>query len=198
MKRFFSAQIILLVVFITLLHSCNNTHESSSEPASQLYAYAVKSLHCGQQNEAELSLKKCLSLYKDNGTLKNMPDSTRQLFPQVLVQLLNTYKSEGQPETCVAYFDSLRSYVDAPQHQRSWLSQHYRRDVYVVLAYALSRTEDTERAARVMTQALQMKLSDVCSRRKQRLCFGLLSVCRQCLERTNGADRFYVQEQSRI
>ena len=168
MKRFFSAQIILLVVFITLLHSCNNTHESSSEPASQLYAYAVKSLHCGQQNEAELSLKKCLSLYKDNGTLKNMPDSTRQLFPQVLVQLLNTYKSEGQPETCVAYFDSLRSYVDAPQHQRSWLSQHYRRDVYVVLAYALSRTEDTERAARVMTQALQMKLSDATPERKFR------------------------------
>lgn len=168
MKRSYSAHFLLLVVFMSMLFSCNYKHESSSESASQLYAYAVKSLHHGQQNEAELSLKKCLNLYKDDNTLKAMPDTTRQLFPQVLVQLLNTYQSEGQPETCVAYFDSLRSYVDAPQRQQGWLAQHYRRDIYVVLSYALSRTEETARAARVMSQALQMQLFDATPERRFR------------------------------
>lgn len=155
-KQSFLIAFYLWIVSVVLL-ACSGGKSQSSEPAAQLYAYAVNSLHQGQQNEAEVSLKKCIEIAKTTQAA-SLPDTIQQLFPQAMVQLLNTYQSEGNPELCVAYFDSLRGFVDAPQNRETLLARHYRRDAYVVLAYAQSRTEQTLQAAQTMDKALRQPL----------------------------------------
>lgn len=159
--------ILLIGVALTLLHSCQAHDTSRPQPAYQLYTYAVKSLHAGQQSEAELSLKKFINLYQ-SPQANTYADSIQQMFPQGLVQLLNTYQSEGKVESCVTYFDSLCAFVDAPQNQHLLIAQHYKRDVHVVLAYAVSRTEQTEQAAQLMDKALALKLYNATPERKFR------------------------------
>lgn len=156
MKQTLLLTFYLIVASIALI-ACSGKQSSSTEPMSQLYAYAVNSLHKGQQNEAEVSLKKCIDLSKTRQA-QSLPDTIQMLFPQAMVQLLNTYQSEGNPELCVAYFDSLRSFVDAPQNKNTLLVRHFRRDVLIVLAYALSRTEQTLQAAQLMDEALKQPL----------------------------------------
>lgn len=54
----------------------------------------------------------------------------------------------------------MRQVVDAAPHQQSKvLRQYFKRDVYVLLAYAMSRTDAEQQAVQVMNQALQMPLS---------------------------------------
>lgn len=146
-----------LIVASIVLIACSGKQSRQTEPVSQLYAYAVNSLHNGQQNEAEVSLKKCIDWSK-TPQAQSLPDTVKMLFPQAMVQLLNTYQSEGNPELCVAYFDSLRNFVDVPQNKHTLLARHFQRDVYVVLAYALSRTEQTLQAAQTMDEALKLPL----------------------------------------
>lgn len=156
MKHTLLLTFYILIASVVLI-ACSGKPNGNTEAASQLYAYAVKSLHNGQQNEAEVSLKKCIDLSKTQQA-QSLPDTVQLLFPQAMVQLLNTYQSEGNPELCVAYFDSLRCFVDAPQNKNTLLAHHFRRDVYVVLSYALSRTEETLKAAQMMDEALKQPL----------------------------------------
>lgn len=156
MKHSLLLTFYLIVVSIVLI-ACKGKQFQSTDPVSQLYAYAVNSLHNGQQNEAEVSLKKCINQSKTTQA-HSLPDTVQMIFPQAMVQLLNTYQSEGSPELCVAYFDSLRSFVDAPQNKNTLLVRHFRRDVYIVSAYALSRTEQTLQAAQLMDKALKLPL----------------------------------------
>lgn len=156
MKQVLLLTFYIIVIGIVLI-ACSGKHSSPTEPVSQLYAYAVNSLHNGQQNEAEVSFKKCINQSK-TAQAQSLPDTVQMIFPQAMVQLLNTYQSEGNPELCVAYFDSLRCFVDAPQNKNTLLAHHFRRDVYIVLAYALSRTEQTLQAAQMVDEALKQPL----------------------------------------
>ena len=80
------------------------------------------------------------------------------LLPRAMGNLLNTYQSKAMPTQCVAFFDSLRHEVDKDLRHHNAVLRTFKRDVYVLLAYAISRTEDEERAARVMDAALEMPL----------------------------------------
>ena len=73
------------------------------------------------------------------------------LYTDALVQLMNTYQSMGEPENCILILEEIFS--KAPL-----LQTHCLRDYYSVLGYALSRTENMERAEEVMLKALSLPL----------------------------------------
>ena len=73
------------------------------------------------------------------------------LFTEALVQLMNSYQSKGEPESCVTTLQEV--FECAPVLQTICL-----RDYYSVLGYALSRTENIDEAEKVMLRALTLPL----------------------------------------
>ncbi len=110
------------------------------------------------------NLAKALDTYKDcvercSQSQYEKDDSVKSLLPKALVQLMNVYQSQGDQTGCVNYFDSLKLEVDdAPTIYNKVLCENFKRDVYVLLAYSLSRTDDENRGVEVMNQALDMPL----------------------------------------
>ena len=82
-------------------------------------------------------------------------DSVADVFSRALVQLLNVYQSEGKANECVDYFHRLKQQSVNTSNPLLTITQ---RDIYIIYAYALSRTEATDMAAHVADSALQMKL----------------------------------------
>ena len=72
-------------------------------------------------------------------------------YTDALVQLMNTFQSKGEPETCVT---TLRELYDIS----ALLRKKCLRDYYSVLGYALSRTEKMKEAEQTMLKALSIPL----------------------------------------
>lgn len=69
-----------------------------------------------------------------------------------MVQLMNCYQSNSNPDECVDYLRSLQ------QKSTLVINNYCQRDVASLLAYALSRTEAMDEAERVMEEALRLPL----------------------------------------
>lgn len=150
---------ILLTGICLMLAACSSKDDKAYNKVLATYNKAQLALEQTQSDKA-------LNLYKacTNECAKDQyeqDDSVQLLLPKALVQTLNIYQSNGKTEECIAYFDSLRNEVDKkrPVHHNSVLINHFKRDVYVLLAYSLSRTDAEEKAAQVMDAALSMPLS---------------------------------------
>ena len=73
------------------------------------------------------------------------------MYTEALVQMMNTFQSKGEPETCIS---TLQEVFDAsPILQKQCL-----RDYYSVMGYALSRTEKMKEAEETMMKAFTIPL----------------------------------------
>ena len=81
----------------------------------------------------------------------NISDREQTLYTEALMQLMNTYQSKGEPETCITALQEV--FKASPVIQRYCL-----RDYYSILGYALSRTEKMEEAEETMLKVFTLPL----------------------------------------
>ena len=82
---------------------------------------------------------------------ENLTDEQVQQYSEALLQLMNTYQSKGEPETCISTLQEV--FKLSPVLHTQCL-----RDYYSVLGYALSRTENMKEAEATMLKALSLPL----------------------------------------
>ncbi len=102
----------------------------------------------GRHDEAIEAFKGCLLQ-----PVQEKEFSAEQIarYSDVLVQLMNTFQSKGEPEACISTLQGL--YKISPILQNVCL-----RDYYSVLGYALSRTERMNEAEEMMLKAFATPL----------------------------------------
>ena len=102
----------------------------------------------GKFDEAIEAYKTYLSREAEDSELA---DDEVQIYTDALVQMMNTFQSKGEPETCItALKEAFRS--------SSTLQKECLRDFYSVMGYALSRTEDMKEAQETMLKAFSLPL----------------------------------------
>lgn len=87
-----------------------------------------------------------------------LDDHQLSIYTDALVQFMNSYQSKGEPETCVTAMQEL--FEISPILQNQCL-----RDFYSVMGYALSRTEDMDKAEEIMLRALALPLHNATNER---------------------------------
>ena len=73
------------------------------------------------------------------------------MYTEALLQLMNTYQSKGDPETCITTLQEV--FKASPAIQKQCL-----RDFYSVMGYALSRTEKMDEAEETMIKVFTLPL----------------------------------------
>ena len=73
------------------------------------------------------------------------------MYTEALVQMMNTFQSKGDPEACISTLQEV--FKSSPAIQKFCL-----RDYYSVMGYALSRTENMDKAEETMLKALTLPL----------------------------------------
>ena len=102
----------------------------------------------GKYDEAIEAFKSYLTQPMDEDGFN---DQEQFLYTEALVQLMNTFQSKGEPETCISTLQEV--FKVSPVVQRYCL-----RDYYSVLGYALSRTEKMKEAEETMLKAFTLPL----------------------------------------
>lgn len=111
------------------------------------YQYA-RSLRVSQTyTESIEAYKACLRFDSDKETVQL---ALEPIIVDAMTELLKSYQSEGNPDACIEYFDSL---TKAPP---PLIQKYCMRDVYSFLGYALSRTDRIKEAERMTLKALDM------------------------------------------
>lgn len=114
----------------------------------QLFSQARAFQREGEYDKAIAAFKDCLLQPIDENSITQQQLAT---YTDALVQLMNTFQSKGEPETCVT---TLRELYDIS----ALLRKKCLRDYYSVLGYALSRTEKMKEAEQTMLKALSIPL----------------------------------------
>lgn len=153
----YNIQSWLLSLFaILLIYACKHEAQQPDKSIQTLFAKGCNAQRVGNNEQAMQLFQQCLqqSIHKQGQT--DAPnDSVADIFSRALVQLLNVYQSEGKVNECVDYFRRLKQQTANTSNPLLTITQ---RDIYIIYAYALSRTEATDQAAHVADSALQMKL----------------------------------------
>lgn len=118
----------------------------------QLYGDNYHTARQYQQNgEFDKAIESYTALLLNPSGDKELDAGQVKEYTDALVQLMNSFQSKGDPETCIS---ALREFYEkSPILQSQCL-----RDYYSVLGYALSRTEYMEEAEDVMQKALSLPL----------------------------------------
>ena len=134
----------VIVLIVCLLGLCSST----SFADNSLFQEARKLQREGQFDEA-------ISAYRNylTGTTgkENLTDDQFATYTDALVQLMNSFQSKGEPVECISVLQEV--FMDSPILQDECL-----RDFYSVMGYALSRTEDMDKAEEVTLKALTLPL----------------------------------------
>ena len=130
-------------MFLMLMLACNTSiaNESSFQQARTLQRE-------GKFDEAITAFKSILSQPIDGDKLT---DQQVKLHTEALMQLMNTYQSKGDPETCITTLQEV--FKASPILQKQCL-----RDYYSVMGYALSRTEKMKEAEETTLKAFTLPL----------------------------------------
>lgn len=99
--------------------------------------------------EAIKIFKKCLTYDSHN---EEELDELQTIVLDAMIQLMNSYQSIGEPEDCAAFLNGLR---DSSSYL---IKSRCQRDLYSILGYSLSRTEQMSLAEEIMKKALSMEL----------------------------------------
>ncbi len=102
----------------------------------------------GKHEEAIVAFKNYLSQPINEDDLSN---EQMVMYTDALMQLMNTFQSKGEPETCITTLQEV--YKASPILQKNYL-----RDYYSVLGYALSRTENMKEAEATILKAFTIPL----------------------------------------
>lgn len=150
--------LLMLVLSTFLLLSCSQKGQEGYSTLLKQYNSAHDAQMQGDMESAANGYRECVEQCAQEQYLSD--DSVKLLLPRAMGQLMNVYQSQGDLGGCVEYFDSLRQEVDAqPTIYNKVLCRQFKRDVYVFLAYSLSRTDEEQRAVHTMDEALKMPLS---------------------------------------
>lgn len=170
MKRKKSIIVSMVISTIVILMGACSSHQDNTayNHILRIYQKAHQAQDSAIYNKAMALYKECV--YECSSDKYENDDSIKLMLPKSMGQLLNVYQSASMPNECIAYFDSLRTEVDRKQsmHHNNVLTQNFKRDVYVFLAYAMSRTDAEKEAAKMMDTALAMPLSYPTPERKFR------------------------------
>lgn len=125
-------------------------HETNSGELAGLHDSLAKA----REYQKDKNYTKAIDIYKQiaiiDGNVEK--DSLIPIVATSMVQLMNSYQCIGKPDECVAYFDSLRS---TPTR---FIDKFAKRDLYIISAYATSRTDSMARAESLADSALAMPL----------------------------------------
>lgn len=155
----------IAMCLVILAGGCSSRQDNPAyAQLSALYQEAYQAQDSAQYPQAIALYKQCIA--ECSAAQYNKNDSVKLLLPKAMVQLVNTYQSASMPEECIQCFDSLRSVAN--KQPLSVLSRNFKRDIHVLLAYSMSRTDAEAEAARIMDTALAMPLSYPSPERKFR------------------------------
>ena len=140
MKPSISARLGLIFSILTLTCANISAKESSYKEARTLQ-------HEGKYDEAIEAYKTYLTSPKE----RILTEQEFGIYTDALVQLMNTFQSKGEPESCVQTLKAI-------YNESLTLQNHCLRDYYSVLGYALSRTENMREAESIMLKALTLPL----------------------------------------
>lgn len=136
----------VIVLIFSALKLCSSTCFADDG----LFLEARKLQRDGQFDEA-------ISAYRNYLTgatgEENMTDDQFATYTDALVQLMNSFQSKGEPESCIMTLQEV--FESSPILQNICL-----RDFYSVMGYALSRTENMKIAEETMLKALTLPLHD--------------------------------------
>ena len=104
--------------------------------------------HSGKYDEAIIAFKEYLSRPLSEGDLT---DQQLVEYTEALMQLMNTYQSKGDPETCIYTLKEIFKASHILQNQCL-------RDYHSVMGYALSRTEKVEEAEESILKVFTLPL----------------------------------------
>lgn len=142
--------IFLIVAASVVLCACGNNRsydQGELDRIKQMYAQAAKAQKAGDYDKA---LKLYDQLLHHRPTGKVCMDSLMPIVSMTLTQTMNTMQSMGEPDRCVEYLSRLK------ESDSLIVGNMCKRDISVVLAYAMSRTEKLKAAASEMDHAMSM------------------------------------------
>ena len=142
--------IFLIVAASVVLCACGNNRsydQGELDRIKQMYAQAAKAQKAGDYDKA---LKLYDQLLHHRPTGKVCMDSLMPIVSKTITQTMNTMQSMGEPARCVEYLSRLK------ESDSLIVGNMCKRDISVVLAYAMSRTENLKAAASEMDHAMSM------------------------------------------
>lgn len=148
-------QVLLWGVAFVLYACGGGSHDDTAvhavDPALQQdYDRAREVQHKGDYRQAVALFDRCI---QHCGQSPKVNDSLVALAANAMVQMMNSYQSMGRPVDCINRFSQMA------HHPSPFVRRYCLRDVHVLLAYSLSRTDREEEAVAVMDQAMKMKLA---------------------------------------
>lgn len=142
--------IFLIVAASVVLCACGNNRsydQGELDRIKQMYAQAAGAQKAGDYDKA-LKLYDQLLHHRPAG--KVCMDSLMPIVSKTITQTMNTMQSMGEPARCVEYLSRLK------ESDSLIVGNMCKRDISVVLAYAMSRTEKLKAAASEMDHAMSM------------------------------------------
>lgn len=142
--------IFLIVAASVVLCACGNNRsydQGELDRIKQMYAQAAGAQKAGDYDKA-LKLYDQLLHHRPAG--KVCMDSLMPIVSKTITQTMNTMQSMGEPARCVEYLSRLK------ESDSLIVGNMCKRDISVVLAYAMSRTENIKAAASEMDHAMSM------------------------------------------
>lgn len=154
----------LLPLLLLALLACSpgaNEYSAQLKQAKAMYQQAQEQYRKGDFASAQLGYKKCINFCKQDAYLED--DSIMEMLPVAMVQLMNAYQAAGQTEECILAFEKMRLEACGKPSKQGKMQgvealRLYARDIQVLYAYSLSRTDREEEAARAMDKALRQPL----------------------------------------
>ena len=140
-KYYMSSRIVLISSFLMLAASLCFANDD-------IYIEAKRLQQKGDFDEAIRGYREYLIQPFEEDRLD---DHQLSIYTDALVQFMNSHQSKGEPATCVTALQEL--FEISPILQNQCL-----RDFYSVMGYALSRTEDMDKAEEIMLRALALPL----------------------------------------
>lgn len=142
--------IFLIVAASVVLCACGNNRsydQGELDRIKQMYAQAAGAQKAGDYDKA-LKLYDQLLHHRPAGNV--CMDSLMPIVSKTITQTMNTMQSMGEPARCVEYLSRLK------ESDSLIVGNMCKRDISVVLAYAMSRTEKLKAAASEMDHAMSM------------------------------------------
>lgn len=140
----------MVIAASVILYACgNNQSYDNAELAriNQMYEQAAQAQKSGDNARAKTLYDQLLH-YRPKANV--CIDSLMPIASKTITQTMNNMQSMGEQDECVGYLRRLR------ESDSLIVGNRCKRDISVVLAYAMSRTEDLKGAAHEMDEAMNM------------------------------------------
>lgn len=165
-KSSFEYVTFFVLFALGMLAGCSSPIGGAYEQLKSVFAEGVLAQKSGDYDKAISRYKVCIYSCSSDQRLCN--DSVKLLLPRTMDNLLNSYLSKSMAVESLAFFDSLRLEMDGNRFRNREFSKTFKRDVCVMLAYAMSETGAEKEAAKMMDMAMQMPLQYSTHERKLR------------------------------